>query len=119
MVGFLKVGRLDLALSRRIFAGDGDEETAAAVSGRPRRADVYFFYCLVKPANGRSGGGYRLTIKRRGGYRLTIKRRGGYRLTIKRGGGYRLTIKRRGGYRLTIKRRGGSRCTIKRGGGYG
>jgi hypothetical protein len=35
------------------------------------------------------------TIDSGGGYRLTIKRRGGYRLTIKRGGGYRLTIKRR------------------------
>jgi hypothetical protein len=64
MVGFLKIDHLDLALSRRIFAGNCQEETAAAGSGAPQRDNVYFFYCLVTLANGRSGGGYRLTIKR-------------------------------------------------------
>jgi hypothetical protein len=55
MVGFVKLDCRDLALPRRIFAGNCEEETAAAASGAGLRCHVYFFLLSFLPGNGRRG----------------------------------------------------------------
>jgi hypothetical protein len=54
IVGFVKVDRLDLALSRRMFPGPCYQETAAAASRPALRPDAYFFCCLFLDGNGRA-----------------------------------------------------------------
>jgi hypothetical protein len=85
LVGFFKVDCLDLAFPRRRFAWNCEEETAAAASGAALRPDLYPFFSLFLPGDGRRGCGRSGTIDNVRNNPLTINRRCEPSGTISRG----------------------------------